>query len=103
MQTLVTNPSEILQNGFKMEALGSPVALWGAPGTILTPRVAQRQKVKKALVRWPLLGLHLGALWAHFSAHGRLRAQLVSFLEGLFSRLVFSSISGTFQEAQSEE
>ena len=44
MQTLIKNPSEIFRNGPKMETLGAPVALWGALGTILTPRVAQRQK-----------------------------------------------------------
>jgi len=74
MQTLIKNPSEIFRNGPKMETLGAPVALWGALGTILTPKATQRQKRPEdtgSLVAFgPPFLCPLGPLFGTGTSHG---------------------------------
>ena len=56
-----------------------PGALGGNLGAILTPGAAQTLNGQEKVVRWPPLGLLLGALLAHFSARGRFRSHVSSF------------------------
>ena len=74
MQTLIKNPSEIYWNEPKIETLGTPVVLWEALGTILTPKATQRQKRPEdtgSLVAFgPPFLCPLGPLFGTGTSHG---------------------------------